>query len=40
MTIPKILESYNPQEDIWDELMGEDGVRPIYECRLPQIKTA
>lgn len=31
MTIPKILESYNPQEDIWDELMGEDGVRPIYE---------
>lgn len=31
MTIPKILESYNPQEDIWDELMGDDGVRPIYE---------
>lgn len=28
MTIPKILESYNPQEDIWDELMGGGWCAP------------
>ncbi|MFT4095214.1 MAG: circularly permuted type 2 ATP-grasp protein [Niabella sp.] len=30
MGLPQILESYKVQPDIWDELMGEKGVRNSY----------
>ena len=30
MTLPKILESYHTQSNVWDELMSQTGVRESY----------
>lgn len=39
MASPKILESYNIQPQVWDELMGASGVRESYLDLVRTIET-